>query len=136
MFEVLPQSSENVIAVRINGKLMHADYEQFVPKLESLIHQHGSLRCYCEIGNYQGVSLRAIWDELKFDVTHCNQIERCAVVGDSTWQKWMTNMSKVLFCKAQIRYFTEDKAHEAWDWVNEAVPCCCCGVSHTGAACD
>ncbi|MDZ7617518.1 MAG: STAS/SEC14 domain-containing protein [Patescibacteria group bacterium] len=67
---------------------MHADYEQFVPKLESLIHQHGSLRCYCEIGNYQGVSLRAIWDELKFDVTHCNQIERCAVVGDSTRQKW------------------------------------------------
>ena len=129
MFEVLPQSSGNVIAVRVNGKLMHADYEQFVPQLESLIQQHGSLRCYCEIGNYQGVSFRAIWDELKFDVTHCNQIERCAVVGDSTWQKWMTNMSKVLFHKAQIRYFTEDQADEAWDWVNQGVPCCCAGVS-------
>ena len=125
MFEILPQSSGNVIGFRINGKLMHADYEQFVPQLESLIQQHGSLRCYCEITDYQGISFRAIWDELKFDVTHGNQIERCAVVGDSTWQKWMTNMSKVLFRKADIRYFTQDQADEAWDWVNQGSPCCC-----------
>ncbi|MBN1911015.1 MAG: STAS/SEC14 domain-containing protein [Pirellulales bacterium] len=135
MIEVLPLSSGNVIGVKINGKLLHADYEQFVPQLESLIQQYGSLRFYCEISNYQGISLRAIWDETKFDVTHCRQIERCAVVGNSSWQKWMTNMTKVLFYKADVRYFNEDQADEAWNWVNENAPCCCCGSSKTGNAC-
>ena len=86
MIEILDQSTGNVLAMRLSGKLLHRDYQQFVPMLEQLIEEHGSVRCFIEMTDFRGVELRALWDEIKFDVRHARQIERCAVVGDRTWQ--------------------------------------------------
>ena len=133
MIEVIEKSGSNVIGLRVDGKLLHADYQQFIPKLEALIEEHGSIRCYCEITSFAGIELKALWDELKFDVKHCKQIERCAIVGDPSWHQWMTKSGKVIFHKADIRYFHQGESDQAWAWLTETADCCCgsgcCGVA-------
>ena len=42
MIEILDQSTGNVFAMRLSGKVLHRDYQQFVPMLEKLIEEHGS----------------------------------------------------------------------------------------------
>ncbi len=129
MFEILDKSEGKVIGVRVSGKLLHEDYQQFVPKLEKLIVVHGSIRCYMELGDFAGVELRAIWDEMKFDAKHLKDIERCAIVGDKSWHHWMSNMGKLIFHKASLQYFDVSESAKAWAWIKEDKPksCCCCG---------
>ncbi len=82
MIEILDKSSGKVFGMRVSGKLLHQDYQQFVPRLEKLIEEQGSNRCLVEMIDLHGIELRALWDEIKFDARHARQIERCAVVGD------------------------------------------------------
>ena len=42
----------------------------------------------------KGSNLHALWDDTKFSAKHCTDIEKLALVGDSTWQKWMAIVCK------------------------------------------
>lgn len=121
MIEILPQSTGNVVAVRVNGKLVHKDYQQFIPRLEEILQQYGSVRCYCEMVNFEGITWQAMMDEIQFDVRHCSQIERCAIVSDSAWSQWMTDFSKMVFNNAQVECFSSNQTEEAWNWVSQDV---------------
>ncbi|OHB68673.1 MAG: hypothetical protein A2V70_07030 [Planctomycetes bacterium RBG_13_63_9] len=134
MFKVSERSSGNVIGIRVSGKLLHADYQQFIPKLEELIREHGSIRCLMEMEDFEGFELRALWDELKFDTKHCRDIERCAVVGNRKWEQWATNLSKPLFYKATIKYFDVSELDQAWQWIEEGTCRCCTTCSTVEAA--
>jgi hypothetical protein len=119
MIDILDQSTGNLFAMRLNGKILHRDYQRFVPMLEKLIEEHGSVRCFFEMTDFHGLELRALWDEIKFDVRHARQIERCAVVGDRAWESWMTKLSRLIFSLAEIRYYDIAQRDKAWEWVNE-----------------
>ncbi len=47
---------------------------------------------------------------------HLSDIERTAVVGDKTWEKWMAEFSKP-FTRAEVRYFDHDEIAAARAWV-------------------
>jgi hypothetical protein len=121
MIEMLDQSTGKVLGVRVSGKLAHQDYECFVPLLEKLIEEHGSVRCLVEMTDLHGIELRALWDEIKFDVRHARQIERCAVVGDRAWEAWMTRLSRPIFSNAEIRFFDVTARDQAWEWIQEGL---------------
>ena len=121
MIETLDQSSGKVFGMRVSGKLLHQDYERFVPMLENLIEEHGSVRCLVEMTGLHGIELRALWDEIKFDVRHARQIERCAVVGDRAWEAWMTRLSRPIFSNAEIRFFDVTARDQAWEWIQEGL---------------
>lgn len=119
MIEMLDQSTKNVIAMRIKGKLLHRDYQELIPLVEKQIEEHGGVRCFVEMTEFHGIQPRALWDEIKFDVRHARQIERCAVVGDRAWQAWITKLSKLIFSRAEIRFFDIAEREKAWEWINE-----------------
>lgn len=121
MFQVLDRTGGKVIGMKVSGKLLHQDYQQFIPRLEALIEEHGSIRCLMEMTEFEGFELRALWDELKFDTTHASKIERCAVVGNKRWERWATNLSKPLFYRAPVRYFDSSDLEEAWDWIYQGI---------------
>ena len=121
MIEVLGRGSGKVFGMKVSGKLLHQDYQRFVPRLEKLIEQHGSIRCLVEMTDLHGIELRALWDEVKFDVRHARQIERCAVVGDRAWEAWMTRLSRPIFCHAEIRFFEPADREKAWEWIEEGL---------------
>ena len=121
MIETLDQSSGKVFGMRVSGKVLHQDYERFVPLLEKLIEDHGSVRCLVEMTDLHGIEPRALWDEIKFDVRHARQIERCAVVGDQRWEAWMTKLSRPIFSRAEIRFFDRADSEQAWEWIKEGL---------------
>ena len=121
MIEVLSRGSGKVFGMKISGKVLHQDYQQFVPRLERLIEQHSSIRSLVEMTDLHGIELRALWDEIKFDVCHAWQIERCAVVGDRAWEAWMTKLSRPIFAKAEIRFFDQAEREKAWEWIEEGL---------------
>jgi hypothetical protein len=121
MIEILDQGSRKVFGMKVSGKVLHHDYQQFVPMLEKLIEENGSIRCLIEIIDFHGIKFRALWEEIKFDVRHARQIGRCAAVGDRAWEAWMSKLSQPIFWNAEIRYFDVAERDQAWEWIREGL---------------
>jgi hypothetical protein len=120
MFEVLEKwTGDGVVALRVSGKLLHEDYEALVPKLEAAIEKHGAIRCLIDVTEFDGIELRAVWDELRFDLKHAADVSRCAVVGDRAWERWVTAAARPVFRNAEVRFFERADLEQAAAWVRE-----------------
>lgn len=104
-----------VLSVRASGKLTKEDYEHFVPATEARIKE-GKLRILFEMHDFHGWEMSALWEDIKFDIKHFNDIERLAMIGNSKWEKGMAVFCKP-FTTAKVQYFDEDQRDEALAWV-------------------
>ena len=59
MFEILPESHDNRIALKASGKLTHADYQNLTPLLETQIAKSGPISALMDMGDFAGMELRA-----------------------------------------------------------------------------
>ena len=105
-----------IIEVHISGKVTAADYEHFVPTVERLVKQHGKIRLLVEMHDFHGWTAGALWQDIKFDARHFNDIERIAMVGESKWQQGMSVFCKP-FTAAKIRYYDHGAIDEARAWL-------------------
>jgi hypothetical protein len=105
-----------ILKVQVNGKLTKEDYEEFVPRAEQLIQQHGKVRILFEMRDFHGWHAGAAWEDLKFGVKHFKDIERIAMVGEKAWQHGMTAFCKP-FTVAEVRYFDHTEADQARAWI-------------------
>lgn len=107
-----------VLVLHISGKLVKADYEQFVPEFERLLERHGKLRVLFDMSDFHGWEGSAVWEDIKFDIKHFADIERLAMVGNKKWQHGMATFFKP-FTRARSRYFDRADTAEARKWLGE-----------------
>jgi len=119
MLQFLPVFEGNTIAVRASGKLSHEDYQDFLPKLETQIKELKKVSILFELDGFSGWDLEAAKDDFKFGMSHLDNIERFAVVGDKAWEHWMVAMVKPFMPSGTVRYFNHENLQEAWDWLRE-----------------
>jgi universal stress protein A len=116
MIEQLPVQDGGVVAFRLSGKLSHADYQSFLPRLESLIQAQGRLSVLLELEDFHGWDLEAAWDDFRFGMAHPNDFARIAMVGHGSLQHWMAVMAKP-FINGEVRFFEREDLGAAWDWL-------------------
>lgn len=112
------RQSGKVVEVTVSDKLTKADYEKFRPEIEREIQQHGKIRILFQMHDFHGWDAGGLWEDLKFDAKHFNDIERLAMVGDKQWEKGMASFCKP-FTTAKIRFFTPDEVVAARQWLEE-----------------
>jgi SpoIIAA-like len=116
MIEQLPSDSEKILAFRLSGKLHDEDYKHFVPEVERAVEAQGKIRMLAQFHDFHGWDAHALWDDIKFATKHCFDIERIAMVGDKTWEKWMAVVCKP-FTMAKVKYFDAAEVDAAWEWL-------------------
>ena len=109
-------SSDRYVTVLLGGKLTAEDYEDFVPAIEALIEERGSLRLLLEMRDFHGWEMAAAWEDTKFGVRHFHDIDRIAMAGEKTWQQGMAVFCKP-FTKASVRYFDVSEIEAARSWI-------------------
>jgi hypothetical protein len=116
-FEVTEIAEGKIIEVALTGKLTKEAYEEFVPLTEERIKQYGKIRMLVILHDFHGWNAGALWEDIKFDVKHFNDIERLAIVGETKWEKGMT-----IFCRpfttAKIKYFDQSEIDAARQWIH------------------
>lgn len=105
-----------MLEIQVSGKLTHEDFQHFVPEFERLVKQHGKIRVLFDMVNFHGWEAAALWDEIKFDLKHFKDIERLAMVGNKTWEKWMAGFCKP-FTTAEVRFFDPTQYAEGRVWL-------------------
>jgi len=115
----LNQVTDNHIAVvQASGKLTREDYDEILPELEEEIDEPKKLNFYIELKNFEGMDLGAIKEDFKFDVQHKDEFGKIAVVGEKTWQEWVTQVSNLLV-NAPMRFYEREQSNQAWQWLNK-----------------
>jgi len=112
------QFGGRVVKVIAAGKLTRNSYRSFTPELDSQVKKHGKIRLLFEMIEFDGWTMGAVWDDLKFGCKHFNHIERIAIVGDRKWEKAMATVCKP-FTRAKVRYFDISEIDEAENWISE-----------------
>lgn len=118
MIEQIPLDSEQALGFKMSGKLHDEDYKKFVPSIDAAVAQHGKIRLLAVFHDFHGWDLHALWDDIKFSTTHCTKIDRIALVGEKTWEKWMAKVCKP-FTMAKIHYFEAGEMEAAKDWLTK-----------------
>ena len=118
MIEQLPSPSDKVVGFRLSGKLHDEDYKSFVPLVDAAIASQGKVRILAQFHDFHGWDMHALWDDIKFSTTHCTKIERIALVGEKSWEKWMSAVCKP-FTMAKIKYFDAAQIADAQKWLAE-----------------
>lgn len=114
--EVEKSAAGTLVTLRIKEKLDKADYERFVPMVESQMHRDAPLRLLIELRDFKGWTAGALWEDTKFAARHFNDIDRIAVVGESRWQQGVALFFKP-FTAAAVRYFDMAAVDEARRWI-------------------
>jgi hypothetical protein len=109
---------DGFLEVFLIGKVTADDYRVFGPKVERLIQEHGPLRILVDVSDCKGWTFSGLWEEIKFDVRHFNDVERLAIVGEAPWHKGLS-----IFCKpfttAEVRYFDDADIEAARAWLTQ-----------------
>ena len=113
------EAGGRTLVVHLSGKLEKEDYETFVPTVERLVQQHGKIRMLVVMESFHGWDAGALWEDIKFDLKHFNDVERLALVGDKGWEKGMAVFCKP-FTTAEVRYFDRNELEEARTWLGLA----------------
>src|SRR5688500_13347875 len=114
--ELQEKNGGKTLEVVGSGKLDKDDYERFVPEAERLIREHAKIRVLFDMHDFHGWKAGALWEDIKFNAKHFNDIERLAMVGDKRWEKWMSNFCRP-FTIAEIHYFEHDQLDQARTWL-------------------
>lgn len=117
MIEPIPSPHANVLAFKLSGKLHDSDYKTFVPAIDEAA-KSGKVRLLAQFHDFQGWDMHALWDDIKFATTHCTAFDRIALVGEKSWEKWMSAVCKP-FTMAKIQYFDAADIDKAWAWLAE-----------------
>jgi hypothetical protein len=84
--ELREEVDGKVLILNPSGKLTKEDYAHFTPAVEGAVKAYGKIRFPVRMHGFHGWTLRAMWEDVKFDLHHFSHIERFALVGDRKWE--------------------------------------------------
>ena len=111
----LPQSA--ALEVKVSGKLTAEEYEILETGVSRLIESVGRIKILFIMHDFHGWEIGAVWEDIKFATKHCRDIEKIAMVGEKTWEKWMATICKP-FTMSSIKYFDAGEESDAREWLS------------------
>ena len=102
--ELKELANGTVLEVHLTGTLVKEDYDTFVPVVERLVKQHGTIDMLVAMHDFHGWTVAAAWEDTKFAVHHFRDVKRLAMIGETKWQEALATFCKP-FTMATVRYF-------------------------------
>lgn len=119
MFEVLPESGPDLLAIRVRGRLSREDYARLNPWLDEELVRNPRPAMLVDMRGFEGFEgPGALLDDMRSGVRHWNDLGRMALLGDHPWVAWMVSLVAPLM-RAEIRYFGPDQQEAAWAWARQ-----------------
>ena len=112
--EVVELDGKPVIEVQITGDLTEENYSEAMPKFETALKANADKSLLLIDARFmQGVSLSALWDDMKNASDNVSDLKKVAFLGDSAIEKAATAVFGAL-SSVEVKYFTEREKAVAW----------------------
>jgi hypothetical protein len=114
------QSNQDVIAIKVTGKLMRDELETVADRVEAMLAANDKTHVFVEIADYSGFELAAISDYLPHALRMLGQLDRfgrVAIVSDQRWIRWAAKVESALLPGISYETFMPDQRDQALAWV-------------------
>ncbi|HEU0055365.1 MAG TPA: STAS/SEC14 domain-containing protein [Longimicrobium sp.] len=110
----------SVVAYRVDGKVERGDIDEAFATMDRALAANASIRAYTEVVDFGGISLDALWEDLRLAIgrwSALSKIDRVAVVTDLEWMKRLSVWEGKLFRGMEVRAFPLARQAEAREWI-------------------
>ena len=118
MIEMLDMGTAGVIGIRVSGKVEQSDIDRVIAAARAKFDEAETIRAYVEMENFNGISLAALLEHIKFALPNLARLKKKAVVSDTKWTETTVAIGDRLFPNAEIRHFPSNQVAEARTWVS------------------
>jgi hypothetical protein len=118
VIQILPESVASLICIKVSGKLTDSEYRNFIPRLESVINDFGSIKLYVDMLDMDGWEWRVAWDDFAFGIKHWNEFTKLALVGDKHWERFSAQVAEKIN-KAEVQFFSRQEIVKAMIWIKD-----------------
>jgi hypothetical protein len=117
MIELLTGAPDGVILCKATGKISADDYTKtLAPAVEATLKTHGELRVAIVLGpDWEGMTVEAVWEDLKLGLSKLTKWKRCAVVTDKEWVEYATKAFGWM-TPGSVKVFELDQEADAIAW--------------------
>ncbi len=117
MLRTLDKSHDNIIGFSASGEISDADYEQAISRLKDGIAEHGTIRTVFRVEDVSPKSfISGLDDRMSFTTDHKDDVERVAIVSDSTMASAMSAIGGFV-SDIEMKTFDMSDEEQAWAWV-------------------
>lgn len=116
MIDILDTNKENLIAMKLTGKVTQEDMEKIHALIHDIVDNDQKVEFYMEFEDFDGYDMEGLWEDLKIDAAHFSDYGKMAYVGD---KKWLESAAKAtdFFTSSDVRYFNVDDKESAKEWL-------------------
>ncbi|WP_332816668.1 STAS/SEC14 domain-containing protein [Sphingopyxis sp.] len=119
MFEII-NTKDDVLAVRINGKITGEDLAEIMERLEVAIAVNEKVHVYAETQSIDGIEIAGLAAHIARAAPlmgKLRQFGRVAVVADQLWIRALTRVESALLPHISYRVFKPEDRGAALMWV-------------------
>ena len=118
MIEKLAKSSGNVVGYKAIGTITASDYLKLEPEVKALVEKEGRISMLIDLTDFKWEKLEAWLPDLEFGYEFHNKIQKMAIVGDKTWEHWITHLAKPFYAR-EAKHFHSADIDKAWAWLRK-----------------
>lgn len=119
MYEMI-ETADNVLAVRIAGKITGEDLRDIMDRLEVMMATNGQVHVYTETSSIDGIEIAGLASHIARAAPllgKLGQFGRVAVAADQAWIRILTRMESAILPHISYRVFEPGQRDEALAWV-------------------
>ncbi|KEQ16512.1 SpoIIAA family protein [Endozoicomonas numazuensis] len=117
MIKLLPMPADFLVGIEVKGKIEQNDIVPLIDSIRPKFEQHEKIAVYVELAEWEGISLAALWEDLKFGLPHIKAVSKKAVVTENKWLTHAVEWADMLFPGVEARTFPLDEKQQALEWL-------------------
>lgn len=110
--------SDNVLGVILENKFDSENLQRIQKMLQEKIERFEKIRVYLEDRNSNGITLKAVFRDLAFEMKNKKSLQKIAVVTDAKFFQVVTEMKEILV-DTEVETFDRENRIKAMNWVME-----------------
>lgn len=118
MFEILPETQGQLIALKAMGRLTAADYEVLQAEMDGLLAVANPARILLDWTELEGFDAEGDRRSFLFWLGEWSKIDRIAIVSSDKFLSEVNRVAEAL-SHSKVRHFRPSHADEARRWVEE-----------------
>ena len=114
------EAPDDVIALRVSGRIMGADLDAIMDRLDAVMGRHDKVHVFVETKGIEGIELSGLPSYMQRAVPLFRKLDRfgrVAVVADQGWIRAGTRLESPLLPSIRYRVYMPDERDEALAWV-------------------
>ncbi len=115
MLKRLDEGTGNVLGYEVKERITEKEFDNLAEEFKTVVAEHGKVRLLLRMNEVPNITLSTMAEDLKL-APYANDIERYAIVGDSTTVEWVEKLGGSLIA-GEVKHFEDSRYQEAWRWV-------------------